>query len=47
MDTTTENTETTNVNKNNDFPSNILNIAKFPDVIKTEEKEEDEDPEMG
>ena len=26
-------TETTNVNKNNDFPSNILNIAKFPGYV--------------
>ena len=33
METTKENTETTNVNKNNDFPSNILNIAKFPGYV--------------
>ena len=33
MDTTTENTETTNVNKNNDFPSNVLNIKKFPGYV--------------
>lgn len=33
MDNTTENKETTNVNKNNDFPSNILNIAKFPGYV--------------
>lgn len=28
-----DSTETTNVNKNNDFPSNILNIKKFPGYV--------------
>ena len=28
-----ESTESTNVNKNNDFPSNILNIKKFPGYV--------------
>ena len=30
---TPENTENTSVNKNNDFPSNILNIKKFPGYV--------------
>lgn len=31
--TTPENTKNTSVNKNNDFPSNILNIKKFPGYV--------------
>lgn len=33
MANTTENTENMNMTKNNDFPSNILNITKFPGYV--------------